>query len=80
MRKYIFWYAILSCGFLFAQNKVAEKISELQTYQTKFSPVNLFVEENNIEDKEISKVVSDAFLTTLNIQQTNQLVADKKSI
>ncbi len=78
MKKYLLWYALFSCVCLVAQNKIAQKISELQNSRIVFDPINVFIEGKNGADEEISKVVNDATLTKLNIQKTNQLVADKK--
>lgn len=76
MKKHLMWSALLSFVCLTAQNKVAQKITELQNLRTDFSPINIFNVESEI-DEDVAKIVKDATITSLNNEKKNQLMISK---
>lgn len=76
MRKYLFWSVLLSFVCLTAQNKVAQKITELQKFKTDFNPISLFSVLNEV-DENVVKIVNQATIATFNNEIENQLLINK---
>jgi len=76
MRKYLFWSILLSFVCLTAQNKVAQKITELQYFKADFNPISLFSVLNEV-DENVVKIVNEATLATFNNEIENQLIINK---
>jgi hypothetical protein len=62
---------------LFAQNKVGEKVSELQKLKADFKPISVLSPTQNTIDSNINKVVDGATLATLNFEKINEIVSNQ---
>lgn len=76
MKTHFIWSALLCFVCLTAQNKVAQRIMELQNVRTDFSPVTIFDNESKI-DVAVAKIVKDATITSLNNEKENQVMINK---
>lgn len=77
MKKHLILIALFCLTNLFAQNKVAEKISELQKLNAKFIPISVLNPTQNGINTDVNKVVDGATLATLNLQKINEIVSNK---
>ena len=77
MKKYFLFIVFISCTTFYAQNKIANKIAELQSLKAKFEPVSVLTVNQNIVDKEINNVVDGATLANLNQDKVNEIVYNK---
>jgi hypothetical protein len=69
MKKYLLLIALFGLTNLLAQNKVAEKVSELQKLNAKFTPISVLSVTQNATDTEVNKVVDGATLATINLDK-----------
>ena len=60
MKKYLLVTSLFCLANLFAQNKVAEKVSELQGLKASFRPISVLTVTQNTIDSDINKVVDGA--------------------
>ena len=77
MKKYLFFIVFISCTTFYAQNKIANKITELQSLKATFKRVSVLTVNQNIVDKEINNAVDGATLANLNHDKVNEIVYDK---
>ena len=77
MKKYLLVTSLFCLANLFAQNKVAEKVSELQGIKASFRPISILSVTQNIIDKDINKVVDGATLATINFERINEIVVNQ---
>ena len=77
MKKYLFFIVFISCTTFYAQNKIANKITELQSLKATFKPVSVLTVNQNIVDKEINNTVDGATLANLNQDKVNEIVYNK---
>jgi hypothetical protein len=77
MKKYILLSVLFCLSNLVAQNKVAEKVSELQSLKANFRPISVLLPTQNTIDQEVNKVVDGATLATLNTQRVNEIVTNQ---
>ena len=77
MKKHLLITALFCLTNLLAQNKVAEKVSELQSLKANFRTISVLSTTQNAVDQEVNKVVNGATLVTLNIQKITEIVANK---
>jgi len=76
--KKILLFTILFVGFTgHSQNKVAQKVKELQNLQTPFRAVSVLSVTPNVINNEVNKVVDKATFATLNHQGVSEIVANK---
>ena len=62
---------------LFAQNKVAERVAELQRLKANFKAMEVLNPNPSLTDQEVNKVVNDATLATLEVEKINEIVANQ---
>lgn len=62
---------------LFAQNKVGNKVSDLQKLRADFKQISVLLPTQNSTDNEINKVVDGATLTTINFEKVNEIVSNQ---
>ena len=62
---------------LFAQNKVAEKVSELQGLKASFRPISVLNVTQNTINSDVNKVVDGATLATIKSEKINEIVANQ---
>lgn len=77
MKRYLLIITLFSLTNLFAQNKVAEKVIELQNLKANFRPISVLSVTQNIVDNDINKVVDGATLATINFDRINEIVANQ---
>lgn len=77
MKKYLLVTALFCLTSLLAQNKVAQKVSELQDLKMNFKPVSVLSPIPNGVNAEVDKVVDGATLATLNLEKINDIVTNK---
>lgn len=77
MKKILLLLILLGSSIAFSQNKIAQKVHELQLNQKKFIPVSI-LETHSQKDLDAEKVVIDATYATLNLQKINELMVSKQ--
>lgn len=77
MKKHLLLAAFFCLTNLLAQNKVAEKVSELQSLKAGFSPISVLSVTQNAVNRDINKVVDGATLATINFEKINQIMANQ---
>ncbi|MEO5776876.1 MAG: M12 family metallo-peptidase [Flavobacterium sp.] len=77
MKKHLLLTALFCLTNLFAQNKVAEKVSELQNLKASFRPISVLTATPNIIDNDVNKVVEGATLATINFEKINEIVTNQ---
>ena len=78
MKKNLLLLSTLFClTSLVAQNKVAEKVSELQRLKADFKSITVLFPTQNTIDSDVNKVVDGATLATLNVEKINEIVINK---
>ena len=78
MKKNLLLLSTLFClTSLIAQNKVAEKVSELQRLKADFRSIAVLSPTQNAVENEVNKVVDGATLATLNVEKINEIVVNK---
>ncbi|WP_293873636.1 M12 family metallo-peptidase [Flavobacterium sp.] len=77
MKKYLLFIVLINCISFNAQNKIANKIAELQSLKATFRPISVLTVNQNVIDKEVNKVVDGATLASLNRDKVNEIVYNK---
>lgn len=78
MKKSLLLTALLCLSNLLAQNKVAEKVAELQGLKTSFQTISaVLIPTQNAINNDVNKVVEGATLATINFEKINDIVANK---
>lgn len=77
MKKYLLLSALFCVSHFFAQNKLAERVSELQNLRANFTPISVLTSTQNTIDQEVNKVVDGATLATINLLQVNEIVSNQ---
>lgn len=76
MKKHLLVTMLFCLANLFAQNKVGEKVQELQRLNADFRPISVLNPTQNV-DQEVNKVVNGATLATLNLEKINEVLSNK---
>ncbi|MGC4041054.1 MAG: M12 family metallo-peptidase [Flavobacterium sp.] len=77
MKNNLLLIMMLCVSGLFAQNKVGQKVQELQNLKAEFKPFSVLSPTQNAIDNTVSKVVDGATMATINIQQINDIVSNQ---
>ncbi len=77
MKKYILTISVLLNFLCFSQKKVAEKISELTSKNTKFESFSIFNLTESSTEKSVNDIVENASLANLKISDINTIVRNK---
>ncbi len=77
MKKYFFIAVVLNFFSINAQNKIAEKVAELQTLNASFKSISVLIPSENAITNEINKVVENATLATANLDKINEIVTNQ---
>ena len=77
MKKSILLLAFFTIVSGFSQQKIAEKIAQLNDQKTFFKPISLFAENKLPAKKEVEKVIEKRTFATINTSITNEIVANK---
>ncbi|MGL2965244.1 M12 family metallo-peptidase [Flavobacterium sp. XGLA_31] len=76
MRKSLLLVMLLSCVSLWAQNKVAQRVKELQEIGATFKPITVLTATPNTIDANVNKTVEGATLATLNTEKISEIVTN----
>jgi len=77
MKKSLLVSSLLCLANLFAQNKVAEKVSELQGLKARFRPISVLNITPNAINSDVNKVVGGATLATIKFEKINEIVTNQ---
>jgi hypothetical protein len=77
MKKLLLLTALFCLANLVAQNKIAEKVSELQGLKVNFRPISVLSVTQNTIDRNVNKVVDEATLATINFEKVNEIVSNQ---
>lgn len=77
MKNHILLTTLFCLTNLLAQNKVAEKVLELQSLKAGFRPISVLSVTQNTIDRDVSKVVDGATLATINFEKINEIVTNQ---
>lgn len=68
---------LMCVSSLFAQNKVGEKVLELQKLNAEFKPFSVLSATQNAYDSDVDKVVYGATLATIKLDKINEIVSNQ---
>lgn len=77
MKKVLPFAAFLLSLSINAQNKIAEKVADLQKLNADFKTVSVLLPTQNAVNNEVTKVVEDATLATINMSKVNEIVSNQ---
>jgi hypothetical protein len=77
MKKQLLLATLFCLSGLLAQNKVGQKISELQKLRADFKPVSVLSPTQNVVNSEVSKVVDGATFATIKLDKVNEIVSNQ---
>lgn len=78
MKKYLLLTALLCLTNILAQNKVAERVAELQGLGTTFKTISaVLIPKQNVIDNDVNKVVDGAIQAGINFEKINDIVTNK---
>lgn len=77
MKKYLLLTLLFCLSNLSAQNKVGDKVLELQRLNADFKAISVLSPTQNVIDNEINKVVDGATLATINFEKVNEIVSNQ---
>ncbi|MFN3752911.1 M12 family metallo-peptidase [Flavobacterium sp.] len=77
MKNVLLFAAFLLSISTMAQNKVAEKVTNLQKSNADFKAISVLLPTQNTINPEVNKVVDDATLVTLNLTKVNEVVSNR---
>ena len=77
MKKHLLLTALFCLTNLFSQNKIAEKVIELQNLKANFRPITVLSPTQSVIDKEVTKVVDGATLATINVAKINAILVNR---
>jgi hypothetical protein len=77
MKKILFFATFMLYTLGYAQNKIAQKVAEMQDLKANFKPISVLSIAQNGVGNEINKVVEGATLATLDITKVNEVVSNK---
>jgi hypothetical protein len=77
MKKLLTIISLFSFFLLFSQNNVAKKVQELEKENTVFKSFSVLNSTQNLPNYAINNVVSNATLATINLQNVNNIAANK---
>jgi hypothetical protein len=77
MKKHLLVIFLFCLANLFAQNKVAEKVSELQGLNASFRPISVLTVTQNTFNSDVNKVVDGATLATIKFEKINEIVSNQ---
>jgi hypothetical protein len=77
MKKHLLLTTLFCLTNLFAQNKVGEKVQELQRLNANFKSISVLSPTQNVIDREINKVVDGATLASINFEKINEIISNQ---
>lgn len=77
IKKYLLLSALLCVSHFIAQNKLATKVSELQSLKADFKPFSVLSVAQNTINLDVNKVVDGAKLATINLLKVNEIVSNQ---
>jgi hypothetical protein len=77
MKKLLLLTTLFCLANLLAQNKVGEKVLELQKLKADFRAISVLSPTQNVIDNEVNRVVEGGTLATLNFDKINDIVSNQ---
>lgn len=77
MKKALLVTVLFCYTNLVAQNKIAEKVSELQSLKASFKSISVLSATQNTINSDVNKVVNEATLATINFEKINAIVTNQ---
>jgi hypothetical protein len=77
MKNNLFLMMVFCVTGLFAQNKVGEKVIELQKLKANFKPISVLSSNQNSTDQEINRIVDGATLATINYAKVAEILSNQ---
>nr|WP_294777726.1 M12 family metallo-peptidase [uncultured Flavobacterium sp.] len=77
MKKVLLLAILFLVNFVGAQNKIAQRVGELQKMNADFKPVSVLSPVQNGVNDEVNKVVEEATLATLDMSKLNVITANR---
>ena len=77
MKKLLTIASLFSFFLLFSQNEVAKKVQELQKLRTTFKPISVLDINQNVQNFENERIVSNATFATIKIESVNDIYSNK---
>ena len=77
MKKCLLLLALCCLSPVFAQNRIGEKVLELQKLRANFMPFSVLTPTQTAIDSDVNKVVDGATLATINLEKINDIVANQ---
>ena len=77
MKKHLLLTTLFCLTNLLAQNKVAEKVLELQSLKASFRSISVLSVTQSTIDRDVNKVVDGATLATINFEKINEIVTNQ---
>jgi hypothetical protein len=77
MKKVLLLALLFIMNTVAAQNKIAQRIGEMQKMNANFKPVSVLLPTQNAVNNEVNKVVEEATLATLDVAKLNEIVANQ---
>lgn len=77
MKRILLFILFLNCALLPAQNRIAQQVSELQKRGADFKPFTVLQTKTNQQDAQVSQVVNDATLATVDLSKVNEIAQNQ---
>lgn len=77
MKKITLIVILLSSLYNYSQNKIAQKVKELQSTKTNFKPISVLSISLNNTDSDVNKVVDKSTLATIKLQSISEIITNK---
>jgi hypothetical protein len=74
MKRILLFIFFLNCVLLPAQNRIAQEVSELQKRGANFKAFTILQTKTNQQDAQVSQVVNDATLATVDLSKVNEIL------
>jgi hypothetical protein len=78
MKKNLLILVLFCFSTVIAQNKIANKIFDLQKENVKFTPISVLTTDNSISRKDVEKAVKVATLAKVDLAKINQIAAGQQ--
>lgn len=77
MKRILLLILFLNCVLLPAQNRIAQQVSQLQKRGADFKPFTVLQTKDNSQDAQVSQVVNDATLATVDLSKVNDIAQNQ---
>ncbi|WP_396194633.1 M12 family metallo-peptidase [Flavobacterium sp.] len=77
MKRILLFFVLLLCALLPAQNRIAQQVLALQNLNTNFKDLSVLQTKANQFEAQVSGVVNDATLTTVELSKVNEIAQNQ---